>query len=117
MQKRDFIFWLGIWTAEIHTVLLASVLGQADVAVCLEKNMFIRKASAARSERGSSRDHSRPPRLSFALAVVLTMNARRFQSQHPLSGMGSSLNASKDIGLGVTDLALTCESEPVVGRS
>ena len=28
--------------------------------------------------------------------------------------MGSSLNASKDIGLGVTDLALTCESEPVM---
>ena len=76
--EKVIYFWLGIWTAEIHTVLLASVLGQADVAVCLEKNMFIRKASAARSERGSSRDHSRPLRLSFALAVVLTMNARRF---------------------------------------
>ena len=37
--------------------------------------------------------------------MVLTMNARRFQRTHPLSGMGSSLNASKDNGVGVTDLA------------
>ena len=29
--------------------------------------------------------------------------------------MGSSLNASKDIGVGVTDLALACGSEPVAG--
>ena len=43
------------------------------------------------------------------------MNARRFQRTHPLRGMGDySLNASKDIGMGVTHFALTCGSEPVV---
>ena len=58
-------------------------------------------ASASRSECCSSRDHTRPLRLSFALAVVLTVEARRFQRTHPLSGMGSSLNASKDTGMGL----------------
>ena len=61
------------------------------------------KASASRSEF-CSRDHTRPPRLSFTLAMVLTVNARRFQRTHPLSGMGSPLNASKDIGMGRVDL-------------
>ena len=64
------------------------------------------KASASRSECCSSRDHTRPLRLSFALAMILTMNARRFQRTHPLSGMGSSLSAS---------IALTCGPEPVIG--
>ena len=53
--------------------------------------------------------------MSFALAVVLTMNARRFQRTHPSRGMASALNASKDIAMSVTDLALVCESEPVLG--
>ena len=35
--------WLGTWTAEIRTVLLASVLGQVDDVVCLDKNMFIQR--------------------------------------------------------------------------
>ena len=48
-------------------------------------------------------------RLSFALAMVLTMNARRFQRTHPLSGTGSSLNASKDIGMVITDFMLISE--------
>ena len=72
------------------------------------------KASASRSEFDSSRDHTRPLRLSFALAMILTMNTRRLQRTHPWSGMGSSLEASKDIGNGVTDFALTCGSETVV---
>ena len=43
------------------------------------------------------------------------MNTRRFQRTHLLRGMGDySLNASKDAGMGVADLAPTCESEPVV---
>ena len=37
------------------------------------------KASASRSEIYWSRDHTRPHRLSFALAMVLTTNARRHQ--------------------------------------
>ena len=63
------------------------------------------KTSASRSKLRSSRDHTRPPKLSFALASVLTMNARRFQRTHPLSEMGPALNASKDIDMGVTDSA------------
>ena len=94
--ESDRCFWLETWTAEICTVLFASVLGQEDVAVFQEMNTFIPKASASRSKFTSSLDHTRPPHFSVALAVVLTMNARRFQT-HPLSGVGSSLNASKDI--------------------
>ena len=33
--------------------------------------------------------------------MLLTMTARRFQRTHLLRGMGSSLNAPKDIGIGV----------------
>ena len=47
--------------------------------------------------------------MSFALAMVLTMNARRFQRTHPPSGMGSSLNASRDVAIGVIDLTPTSE--------
>ena len=65
----------------------------------------------------SSRDHARPPRSSSALSVVLTMNARRFQRTHLLSGMGSSLNASKGIGTRGTDIALAYGSEPVAGSA
>ena len=36
--------------------------------------------------------------MSFALVMILTMNARRFQRSHLLSGMGSSLGASKENG-------------------
>ena len=67
------------------------------------------RASPSRSDVYSSRDHTR-----FALylsRLTLTMNARRFQRTHPLSGMGSSLNASKDVGVGVTDFA------PIVNQS
>ena len=44
------------------------------------------------------------------LAMVLTMNARRFQRTHHLSGMRSSCKASKDFG----NVALKCGSEPVM---
>ena len=47
----------------------------------------------SRSKFSSSRDRGRPLRLSFELAIVLSM--------------------SKDIGIGITDLALTCGSEQV----
>ena len=46
------------------------------------------KAPASLSECGSSRDHNHPLRISFALAMVLTMSARRFQrNTHLSSGM------------------------------
>ena len=46
--------------------------------------------------------------------MILTMNARQFQRTHPLSGMGSSLNASEDFGMGVTDLAPVCNTDTVM---
>ena len=76
--------WFGTWTAEIGTALFASVLGQVNVAVFQFTYMFIPKASLSRIEGHSSRDHTRPGRSSFALAMILTMNARRFQRAHPL---------------------------------
>ena len=73
------------------------------------------KVSASHSEFSYSRDQTRPLRLSFALAMILTMNARRFQRTHLFRGMRDcSLNASKDFGLGVTDLAVAYGSEPMV---
>ena len=41
------------------------------------------KISALRSEHRSSRDHTRAPKMSLALAMVITMNTRRFQRTHP----------------------------------
>ena len=87
--------------------------GTGRCSVTGQKHVYP-KASASFSKFSSSRDHARPLRLSFAPAMVLTMNARRFQRTHLLSGTGSSLNASKDIDMGVPDLALKCESEPVM---
>ena len=62
------------------------------------------EVSASRSDFHSSHDHTRPLRLSVALAMV-TMNARRFQKTHLLRRMESSLNPSYGIGTGVTDVA------------
>ena len=45
------------------------------------------KESAFRCERRSSRDYTRPPKLSLALAMVLIMNARHFQRTHPFRGL------------------------------
>ena len=96
--ESEHRFWLETWTAEIRTVLLASVLGEVDVAVFRDTNMFM--------QRLPHHAHTRLHRLPFAFAMILTMNARRFQRTHPLSGTGSALNASKDIGMGVSDIAL-----------
>ena len=85
-------FWLVMWTAEICTVLLANVLGRVDVAVCQDKNVSIHHHA---QKFYSSLDHTRPARLSFALAMIPTMNSQRFQKTHPLRGVGSSLSASK----------------------
>ena len=54
------------------------------------QKQFHSKASASHSEVSSSRDHTRPLRLSVALAIVLTMHARRFQRTHALSGIIAS---------------------------
>ena len=96
----------NIVTAEICTVLLAGVLGQVGVAVFHVKNMVIHKFPHHGLKVAHPHDHTRPPRLSFALAMVLTINSQRFQRTHPFRGMGdSSLNAPKDVAMGLTCLA------------
>ena len=73
------------------------------------------KASASRSEFCSSRDHTHPACLSFELAMILTMNARRFQRTHFCVEWEIIHSTRQGIfWYGVTDLALACGSEPVV---
>ena len=80
--ESEHCFWLDTWTAEICcTVVLTSVLEQLGFAV-IQGNMFVQRLLLHAQCVIFSRDHTRPPRLSFALALSLTMNAR---------------NASKDI--------------------
>ena len=82
---------------DLHRIV-ANVLEQVDVAVFQDKHLHP-KASATRSERGSSREHTHPPRFSFALAMVLTMTARRFQSQRILVRELFTLRLSVDQNL------------------
>ena len=115
VEESERCFWLGTWTGrDVHRIArkCARTSGRCNV---LGQKYVHPQPSASRPECYSSRDHTRPLRLSFPLATILTMNARRFQRTHHLSGMGSSLNATKDIGTGVSGFALTCGSEPVVG--
>ena len=98
--ESERCFWFETWTIARKCAWTGccSVSGQKQVHP---------KASTSRSKFRSSA-------LLVCLSrfvIVLTMNARRFQRTHPLSGMGSSLDASKDIGLGGTDLAFTCQNQ------
>ena len=63
------------------------------------KNMFIERLPP---HALSVAIHVTTPAL-FVCLSRLPLNARRFQRKHPLNGMGSSLNVSKGIGMGVTD--------------
>ena len=110
-------FFLIFWISTQETNIFLVGTGQQRLApncsqVCWESGRCSvsgekhvhPKASASRSESCSSRDLARPHRLSFALAMVLTMNERRFQRTHLLGGTGFSLNASKADCVGVIDL-------------
>ena len=83
MQKTDVL--LVVNAAEMCTLLLASVLGQ-DVAVCLEKNIFIQRLPP------HAQSVARPVTtlaLSFCLFCLPRFsNARRFQRTHALREMG-----------------------------
>ena len=120
---ESLYFWITVqnsnvvsgWKRGRKRLAIAGVLGQAGVAMFQVKKHGRPKMFASRSEPCSSRDHTRPAMLSVALAMVLTMNARRFQRTQPFRGMVDyPLNASKDIDMGVIDFAPTCGSEPVV---
>ena len=81
---------------------------------CFRAKKFTLQSSLSRSDRFSSRDNTRAPKMSFALAMILTMNARRFQRTHTSSGMRSSLCTSKDTGMGNIYIAHICASESMM---
>ena len=60
-------------------MLLAGVLEQVDDAVCQDKHMFVQRLPL-HVERLILRYHTRPHRWSSGLAMLLTMNARWYQS-------------------------------------
>ena len=93
VRTRERCFWSETWTVEICTALLANVLGQGGRCSVSGQKHFHPKASTSRSEFFFAL-HVTTPALRvylWRLLVILTMNARRFQRTHPLSGMGSSL--------------------------
>ena len=74
-------------TAEICTVLLASVLGRENVAVWQDQKHVHPEPSASRSECSSSRDHTRSPNV---FRASHTMNATRvFFGEYQLLAMRS----------------------------
>ena len=96
--------WLATRTAQICTVLLASV--DRRTLQCVWRTC-------------SFPLHAHT--FMFHVPSPLVFRLPRSHLAHddsrehiPLSGAGSSLNASKDVGMGVTDLALVCGSEPVM---
>ena len=119
---RSLYFWFTMQTANVVSVwecgqqrfapYSSQMFWDRWTLQCFRtKTYFHPKASAPRSEFCFSREHTRSPLLSSALAMVLTMNARRFQRTHPLRGMGDySLNRQRIL---IWEL-LTCGSEPVI---
>ena len=95
-RKRTLFLVGGVDSRDLHRIARNCAGAGGRCGVSGEKHVHP-KASASRC----SREFTRPLRLSFALAMILTMNARRFQRTHLLSGMGSSLDASRDVGMGV----------------
>ena len=78
------------------------------------KNIFIQRLPR---HAQSFHLHVTTPALSVYLSRLPWFSpwqARKFKKTHSVSEMGSSLNASKDIGMGGTDFALTCGPEPVM---
>ena len=102
---RFLCFWISMQKANVVSGWECRQPGFAPYCskVCWGRwaSQYVRTEKTC-SEFLSSRDHTQPSRLSFALAVILTMNTRRYQQ------------ASKDIGMGVADLAPICKSEPVM---
>ena len=95
--RKQTLFLVGnVDSRNLHRIIRKCVGTVGCCSVSGQKHVHP-KASVSRSEFHSSRDYTRSSRLSFALAMVLTMNARRVQRKPPLRGMGEySLNASKD---------------------
>ena len=86
--ENEHDFRLEMLTAEIWHRIARKCAGTGGRWSVSGQKHVHPKASASRSDCCSSRDHTRPHRLSFALSAVLTMNARRFLRTHSLSAMG-----------------------------
>ena len=106
----DLCFYLGLWTAEICTVLLESVLEQEVVAVFSVENMFTKTLPHHAQSLARHVTTLFPHRLSFAMATILTMSVRPFQRTHLIFTQRVKGHHTGDI-----DFAPTCGSEPGVG--
>ena len=103
-RKRTMFVVGNVDSRDVHRIGRKCVGTGGRCSVSGQKHVHP-KASASRPEFCSSWVHTRTSRLSLALAMILTMNARRFQRTTLLCGVGSSVYPSKDIGTEVTDLA------------
>ena len=113
-RKRTLFLVGNVDNSDLHCIARKCHGTGGCCSVSGQKHVHF-NASGRRSDLCSSCHHTRPPRLSFALAMVLSMNARRFQRPHPLRGAGTSTSASNDFGTGIIDTVLTCGSEPRMG--
>ena len=95
-----FEFWFTVlkanavscWTRGRQRFALRSRDG-LDVAVFLDQNMAILKLLHHSQSFAHHVTSPAKPSCLFALFMVLTMNARRFQRTHLLSEMGSAVHA------------------------
>ena len=112
-RKRTFLLVGNADSRDSHRIarICAGTDGRCSVS---GRKKFTLQSSLSRSDRFSSRDNTRAPKMSFALAMTLTMNARRFQRTHTLTGMRSSLSTSKDTGMGNIYIAHICASESMM---
>ena len=105
-RKRTLFLVGNVDSRDWHRLVRKCAGTGGHCCVIGEKHVHPR-ASTSRSECCSSRDHTPPPRLSLAFAMVRTMNARRFQRTHLLRGTGTSISQTKDFWMGIVDPVLT----------
>ena len=111
--KRRTLFLVGnVDSRDAHRIA-RKCAGTGGRCCVFRENMFIRRLPP---HAQSVALHVTTPAIPdcLTLTMVLTINAPRFQRTHSLAGTGSSLNASNDIGMGVTDFAPICNSELVM---
>ena len=92
--ESELCSWLGTWTAGICVCWDRWPL-QCDCT----KTTFVERLPHHAQSMVLRVTTPTSLRLSLALAMVVTIHARRFQRTHPLSDMGSLLNVSKDTGM------------------
>ena len=78
-RKRTLFLVGSVDSRDLRRVARTCAGTGGRYSVSRQNKKFIHMASASRSKSSSSPDHTRALRLSFALATILSMNARRFQ--------------------------------------